>query len=93
MGTPGPASVLAAAGNVHYHLPGRRALCDVLTAIRHGTTVAAAGGLLFPNAERYLKSPEQMVALFAEVPEAVHRTVEIAGRCTFSLDELRYEYP
>ena len=84
---------LAAAGDVHYHLPERQALCDVLTAIRHGTTVAAAGELLFPNAERYLKSPEQMAVLFAEGPEAVRRTVEIAERCTFSLDELRYEYP
>jgi error-prone DNA polymerase len=84
---------LAAAGDVYYHVPERRALCDVLTAIRHGTTVAAAGELLFPNAERYLKSPEQMAALFAEAPGAVHHTAEIAERCTFSLDELRYEYP
>jgi DNA polymerase III alpha subunit len=84
---------LAAAGDVHYHVPQRRALCDVLAAIRHGTTVAAAGELLFPNAERYLKSPDQVVALFAEVPEAIRHTVEIAERCTFSLDELRYEYP
>ncbi len=84
---------LAAAGGVHYHVPQRRALCDVLTAIRHGTTVSAAGEHLFPNAQRYLKSAEVMNTLFAEAPEAVRRTVEIAGRCTFSLDELRYEYP
>ena len=84
---------LAAAGDVHYHVPERRALGDVLTAVRHGTTVAAAGEHLFPNAQRYLKSPRAMAALFAEVPEAIRRTVEIAERCTFSLDELRYEYP
>jgi error-prone DNA polymerase len=84
---------LVAAGDVRYHVPGRQALCDVLTAVRHGTTVAAAGGLLLPNAQRYLKSPQEMAALFAEAPDAVRRTVEIAGRCTFSLDELRYEYP
>jgi error-prone DNA polymerase len=45
------------------------------------------------NAERYLKSPADMAALFLQVPAAVARTVEVADRCTFSLDELRYEYP
>ncbi len=84
---------LAAAGGVYFHHPSRRPLCDVLTAIRAGCTVAEAGELLFPNAERFLKSPEEMQRLFFQVPEAVRRTVEIADRCTFSLDELRYEYP
>jgi len=84
---------LAAAGDVHYHVPERKALHDVLVAIRHGTTVAGAAEHLFPNAQRYLKTPEEMAASFARVPEAVQRTVEIADRCTFSLDELRYEYP
>ncbi len=84
---------LAAAGDVHYHVPERQALCDVLTAIRHGCTVAAAGEHLFANAERYLKPPEEMAALFAAAPDAIRHTLEIAGRCTFSLDELRYEYP
>jgi error-prone DNA polymerase len=55
--------------------------------------VAAAGELLFPNAARHLKSPDEMRELFTRVPEAVRRTVEIAERCTFELDELRYEYP
>ncbi len=84
---------LAAAGDVHYHVPERQALCDVLTAIRHGCTVAAAGEHRFANAERHLKPPEEIAALFADAPEAIRRTLEIAGRCTFSLDELRYEYP
>jgi len=84
---------LVAAGDVHYHVPQRKALHDVLTAIRHGTTVAAAGEHLFPNAQRYLKSPQAMAALFADAPEAIRRTIEIADRCTFSLDQLRYEYP
>jgi error-prone DNA polymerase len=84
---------LAAAGDVYYHVPERQALCDVLTAIRHGCTVAAAGEHLFSNAERYLKPPEEMAALFAAAPEALRRTLEIAGRSAFSLDELRYEYP
>ena len=69
------------------------ALQNVLTAVRHGTTVAELGHRRFSNAERHLKSPDEMRRLFAECPEAVSRTVELADRCTFSLDELRYEYP
>jgi error-prone DNA polymerase len=85
---------LVAAGDVHYHVPGRMVLHDVLTAIRHGTTVAAAeGALLFPNAQRHLRTVDEIRALFAAAPDAVARTVEIADRCRFSLEELRYEYP
>jgi error-prone DNA polymerase len=84
---------LVAAGDVHYHVAQRQALCDVMTAIRHGCTIFDAGERLFPNAQRHLKPPEEMAALFAQAPEAVRRTVEIAERCRFSLDELRYEYP
>jgi len=84
---------LVAAGDVHYHVPGRMALHDVLTAVRHGTTVAAAGELLFPNAQRHIKPLDAIAAAFARAPQAIRRTVEIADRCTFSLDELRYEYP
>jgi error-prone DNA polymerase len=84
---------LVAANDVHYHDPSRQPLQDVLTAVRHGTTVAELGHRRFPNAERHLKSSAAMLRLFAECPEAVSRTVELADRCTFSLDELRYEYP
>ena len=84
---------LVAAGDVHYHVPGRMALQDVLTAIRHRVTVAEAGGRLFPNAQRHLKSQEEMALAFARLPQAVDRAGEIAQHCTFSLDELRYEYP
>ena len=65
----------------------------MLTALRHGCTVFDAGERLFPNAERYLRSPGEMAALFASAPDAIRRTVEIADRTAFSLDELRYEYP
>ena len=65
---------LAAAGDVHYHVPERQALCDALTAIRCGCTVAAAGGRLFPNAQRHLQSPDAVAAAFARAPEAVRRT-------------------
>jgi error-prone DNA polymerase len=84
---------LVAANDVHFHHPCRRALADVLTATRAGCTVAEAGELLFPNAARHLKSPQEMRELFALAPGAVRRTIEVADRCHFSLDELRYEYP
>jgi error-prone DNA polymerase len=84
---------LLATNDVHYHAPERRALQDVMTAIRHKTTVAAAGHLLHPNAERHLKSPAEMERLFARWPHAISAAREVADRCNFSLDELRYEYP
>jgi error-prone DNA polymerase len=82
-----------AANDVRYHLPERRALEDVLTAIRAGTTVADAGELLFANAERHLKPRDELAAVFADAPDCLRRTIEVAERCSFSLDELRYEYP
>jgi len=85
---------LVAAGDVHYHVRARMVLYDVLTAIRHGTTVAAAEGkFLFPNAERHLRSLDELRAIFVDAPDALARTCEIVERCHFSLDELRYEYP
>jgi error-prone DNA polymerase len=84
---------LVASGGVRYHVRERQALLDLLTAVRLGSTVSGVGEHLFANAERYLKRPEEMAALFARAPEAVGRTVEIADRCKFSLDDLRYEYP
>ncbi|MEX0728625.1 MAG: error-prone DNA polymerase [Planctomycetaceae bacterium] len=84
---------LVAAGGVLYHTPARQALQDTLTAIRHGVTVAAAGELLLPNAQRHLKETDELRTIFSEIPKATNRTMEIADACTFSLDELRYEYP
>lgn len=84
---------LAASNDVHYHVASRQVLQDVLSAIRHGCTVAELGHRRFHNCQRYLKSPRQMKELFAAYPQAIERTVEIAERCTFSLAELRYEYP
>ncbi|WP_095011126.1 error-prone DNA polymerase [Tsuneonella mangrovi] len=84
---------LLATNDVHYHAPDRRPLQDVMTAIRHKTTVAKAGHLLFGNAERHLKSPQQMVELFARWPYAIAAAREVADACRFTLDELRYEYP
>ncbi len=82
---------LVAAGDVHMHVRGRRALQDVVTAISRKTTVAQAGHALHPNGERHLRRPEALARLYP--PELLAETVRIAERCTFSLDELRYEYP
>ena len=84
---------LVAATEVLYHTPARRDLQDVLTCIRHGVTLAAAGRLIRPNAEHDLKSPQRMAQLFADEPALVERTREVASRCTFNLSEIRYRYP
>ena len=84
---------LAAATEVLYHHRSRRALQDVVTCIRHRTTLNGAGALLRPNGEHDLKSPEAFARLFADRPELVAATFEIADRCPFSLAELRYRYP
>ena len=80
-------------GDVLYHLPGRHMLQDVLTCIRHGCTMDDAGSRLERGAERELKSPREMSRLYRDYPEAVARSEEIAARCTFSLADLRYQYP
>ena len=84
---------LVAANDVHYHTPQRRYLQDVLTCIRHQCTLAEAGSRLFSNAERHLRPCDEMARRYAGYEDAVARTIEIANRCTFTLDELRYEYP
>jgi error-prone DNA polymerase len=84
---------LLATNDVLYHHSSRRVLQDVVTAIREGITVAKAGFLLEANAERHLKTPDEMARLFREYPQAISNTIEIAEACTFSLDELKYEYP
>ncbi|MBK7904266.1 MAG: error-prone DNA polymerase [Proteobacteria bacterium] len=82
---------LVAAGDAHMHSRGRRALQDVLTATRIGTTVERAGLALFQNGERHLRPIQRIAELHP--PELLAAAVEIASRCTFSLEELRYEYP
>lgn len=84
---------LVAIGDVHYHIPNRRPLQDVLTCIREHTTLAEAGLSLNVNAERHLKSVSEVTRIFKGYEDAVARTVEIASQCIFSLDELKYEYP
>lgn len=84
---------ILATNNVHYHIPDRRPLQDVMTCLLHKTTIQKAGFLLDANAERHLKSPAQMVQLFAEWPHAIQAARDVADACTFKLTELAYEYP
>src|SRR3954447_14590595 len=84
---------ILATNDVHYHAPDRRPLQDVVTCIREKVTIATAGYLLNPNAERHLKSPAEMARLFARWPHAISATRAFADSLSFSLDELRYEYP
>ena len=84
---------LVATNDVRMHIPDRKPLMDAITCIREHCTIDQAGFRLAANAERHIKPPEEMARLFRRHPEAVMRTMEIADRCRFSLDELRYEYP
>ncbi|WP_439611698.1 error-prone DNA polymerase [Reyranella sp.] len=84
---------LVATNDVHYHAPERRALQDVVTAIRLGCTVETLGFRRFASAERHLKSPAEMARLFRRHPHAIAATQEIVKRCSFSLRQLTYQYP
>jgi error-prone DNA polymerase len=84
---------VVAGTEVLYHARSRRDLQDIVTCIRHGVTLSTAGRLLRPNAEHHLPAPAEMEALFGNDPAALARTLEIASRCTFSMDEIRYRYP
>jgi error-prone DNA polymerase len=84
---------MVASNAVLYHHYERRPLQDVLTCIREKTTIDEAGLRLQANAERFLKTPAEMARLFRGHEAAVERTAEIVAACTFSLDELAYEYP
>jgi error-prone DNA polymerase len=84
---------LAATGDVRYHERARLPLHDVLTAVRRGATVDCIRGELLANGERHLHDRRTIAERFAALPGAIEEAVEIARRCTFSLDELRYEYP
>jgi len=70
-----------------------RPLLDVLTCLHEKTTLDRAGRRLLANAERHLKSPRQMAALFRDQPRAVAMSREIAERCAFTLENLGYRFP
>jgi error-prone DNA polymerase len=84
---------LVATGGVRFAAPEERPLFDVLTTIREGTTLDAAGRRLAANAERYLKAPAQMVRLFADQPDAVRTSMALAERLQFTMNDLGYKFP
>ncbi|MDO3644198.1 error-prone DNA polymerase [Mucilaginibacter sp. L3T2-6] len=84
---------MVATNNAYYHEKSRRELQDVVTCVREKCTISNAGFKLHANAERYLKEPREMKRLFADYPEAITRTIEIADACQFSLDTLKYLEP
>jgi error-prone DNA polymerase len=84
---------LLATNGVKYAKPYGREVLDVFTCIREHTHLDAAGKFLTQNAERHLKSDQQMRAIFADLPEAIENTSRLAERLMFSLENLGYEFP
>ena len=84
---------MIATNDALYASPAARPLHDVLSCILGKTTIAAAGKRLLANAERHLKSPDEMARLFCDYPQAIAESITLLGRIDFSLDQLRYEYP
>src|SRR6266852_4347100 len=84
---------VVATNDVRHATPDGRALLDVLTCIRLGTTLDQAGRRLLANAERHLKASAEMAALFHDLPDAVRQSRRIAERCTFTLADLGYRFP
>ena len=82
-------------GDVHYHVPARHRLQDVMVAIHHRKTLDESHEERRPNAEFYLRSPAEQAKRFAAYhPEAATNSVRIARRCTFDLTEdLGYRLP
>ena len=84
---------LIATNDVLYHAAERRPLQDVMTCIREHVTIDEAGFRLLANAERHLKTPEEMQRLFRRWPQALDNAARLADTCRFSLSELQYDYP
>ncbi len=82
---------IAAVGSVQMHARSRKPLLDALTATRLQCTLAQAGHALASNAEAHLRSRLRLAALYR--PEWLQQTLDLAGRCSFSLNELKYQYP
>ncbi len=82
---------LVATGHVHMHVRSRKPLQDVITAVRLGRPVAECGFDLQPNAEAHLRARLRLAGIYA--PELLQATLRVAARCTFNLEELRYQYP
>jgi error-prone DNA polymerase len=84
---------LLATNGVNHATDEQREVLDVFTCLRHHRTLATAGRLLARNSERRVKTPEEMLLLFADLPEAIVQTRELASRVDFTLNDLGYEFP
>jgi len=84
---------MVAVGDVLMHRASRRQLADVMACMRDHITIDQIGTRALPNAERRIKSGQDMARLFRNHLGAVRRTLEIADKCSFDLSELSYEYP
>ncbi len=84
---------VVATNGVRYARQQQREVLDLFTSIHNHRTLATAGRLLSRNSERYVKSPDQMSRLFADLPEAIANTQEISSRLQFTLEDLGYEFP
>ncbi|MBI1328653.1 MAG: DNA polymerase III subunit alpha [Alphaproteobacteria bacterium] len=84
---------LLATNDALYHIAERRELQDVVTCIREHVTLTTAGRLLEANAERHLKAPQEMARIFREAPDAIAETLHFANRISFTLKDLKYNYP
>ncbi len=84
---------VVATGGVRFAAPEHRPVFDVLTCLYHHTTLAQAGRRLSPNAERYLKSRDDMAALFSDRPDAIAHSGELADRLQYSMADLGYRFP
>jgi error-prone DNA polymerase len=84
---------LLATNGVCHASPEEREILDAFSCLRHHRVLANAGKLLSRNAERYLKSPEQMATLFADLPEAIANTSELASRLQYTMRDLGYQFP
>jgi len=84
---------LLATNGVCHATPTQRQVADVFTCIRNHVRLETAGRLLAKNSERFLKAPQTMYRLFADIPEAIANTVELSSRLEFTLEDLGYEFP
>ncbi len=84
---------VVATNGVRYATEEEREILDLLTTIRHHTTLDQAGRLLTANSARSLRPPREMAALFRDIPEAIANTAIVSKRLEFTLDRLGYEFP
>ncbi len=84
---------LLATNGVRHARPEQRQILDVFTCLRHHRVLANAGRLLSRNGENRVKSPQEMLQLFRDLPEAIAHTQELSARLQFTLNDLGYKFP